>query len=69
MLKLGLTYIDENKEGNLCFVNNNSELRDEFKQNFTRQDVLHYINATKQVDGEIKLPATAEEFWEKVSDR
>ncbi|HEY8399763.1 MAG TPA: hypothetical protein VIK89_00800, partial [Cytophagaceae bacterium] len=40
---LRLTYIPEAKEGNVCFVNNNEDLRDEFKQTFTYRDLSAYL--------------------------
>ncbi len=46
---LGLTFVPEastplsNQGGNLCFANNNDELRDEFKQTFAPIDLLDYI--------------------------
>ena len=43
--KLGLTFVPEKENGNLCFANNNSELRDEFKQVFAHINILDYIYA------------------------
>lgn len=43
--KLGLTFVVENKNGNVCFANNKDELRDEFKQIFELIDILDYIYA------------------------
>ena len=42
---LGLTFVTEKEEGNLCFINNNDDLRDEFKQTFAPIDLLDYIYA------------------------
>ena len=42
---LGLTFVPEKEEGNVCFANNNDELRDEFKQTFAPNDLLDYIYA------------------------
>ncbi|MDD4729437.1 MAG: N-6 DNA methylase, partial [Dysgonamonadaceae bacterium] len=42
---LGLTFVPEKEGGNLCFINNNDELRDEFKQTFAPIDLLDYIYA------------------------
>lgn len=41
--KFGLTFVAEEKIGNLCFANNNEELRDEFVQNFSAIDVLDFL--------------------------
>lgn len=62
--KLGLIYISEAEEGNVCFANNNAELRDEFKRVFTRRDVLSYIKAMKEENGNIPLPESEKEFWD-----
>ena len=43
--KLGLTFTPEKETGNVCFANNNDELRDEFKQTFAPIDLLDYIYA------------------------
>ena len=43
--RFGLTFVPEIENGNLCFINNNKELRDEFKQTFTPIDILDYIYA------------------------
>ena len=40
---LGLTFVTEKEEGNLCFINNNDDLLDEFKQTFAPIDLLDYI--------------------------
>lgn len=42
---LGLTFVREPENGNVCFANNNSELRDEFKQVFSSLDLLNYSYA------------------------
>ena len=60
--KLGLTYIEE-EQGNVCMANNNSELRDDFKQSFTMADVLNYIKAAGSEGKDVRLPENAEEFW------
>ena len=43
--KFGLTFVAENENGNLCFANNNDELRDDYKQVFLSLDLLNYIYA------------------------
>lgn len=43
--ELGLSFTPEKETGNLCFANNNDELRDEFKQSFAPIDLLDYIYA------------------------
>ncbi|PRZ26587.1 type ISP restriction/modification enzyme [Flavobacterium granuli] len=43
--RFDLTFVPEKENGNLCFVNNNDELRDEFVQSFSPIDVLDYLYA------------------------
>lgn len=77
---LGLTYIPENKNGNLCFATNNDELQDAFKQVFTASDLLDYIYAVlhsptyikqyKELQKEdfikIPYPEDTDTFWQFV---
>ena len=42
---VGLEFVAEKETGNVCFANNNAELRDDFKQTFAPIDVLDYIYA------------------------
>ncbi len=42
---LGLTFVPEKENCNVCFANHNDELRDEYKQTFTPIDILDYIYA------------------------
>ena len=59
---LGLLFEKEPGPGNLCFANNNNELRSEFKQVFTPRDLHHYLLATPAE----QLPEDTGEFWLKV---
>ena len=43
--KLGIPFVAEKQNGNLCFSENNAELRDEFKTAFSPIDLLDYIYA------------------------
>jgi hypothetical protein len=43
--KLGIPFVSEKQNGNLCFSENNAELRDEFKTAFSPIDLLDYIYA------------------------
>ncbi|MFV0604352.1 MAG: hypothetical protein ACK5NK_00800 [Niabella sp.] len=63
---LGMIYV-EDADGNVCQANNNAELKDDYKQVFTYQDVINYINATTSANIDIPLPRNAKEFWEKAS--
>lgn len=43
--KIGLTFVPERENGNVCFATNNDELQDEFKTTFAPIDLLDYIYA------------------------
>ena len=69
--KLGLFYISEKtSEGNLCF-SNHEEIRADFKQTFTKIDILNYINAFLHLPInkdllKIPYPKDTKTFWELV---
>lgn len=77
----GLLYEGENKPGNVCFANNNEDMRDEFKQVFSTMDILYYVygiltskdnggkflHVTEQNPFRISYPKDAENFWQIVS--
>lgn len=56
-----MSYSLISQTGNLCFVNNNEELKDDFKTTFSEKDILAYVNYSN------KIPYSAEEFWKKVN--
>lgn len=64
-----LVYLESAKTGNLCFINNNNDLRDEFKQIFTLADLFHYIFAglhctpPSPLPIDIRYPADTDSFW------
>ena len=43
--KIDLDFVPKKENGNVCFANNNDELRDDFKQVFSTKDFLDYIYA------------------------
>ena len=43
--KINLDFVLKKENGNVCFANNNDELRDDFKQVFDTTDFLNYIYA------------------------
>jgi hypothetical protein len=77
---LGLEFIAENKTGNVCFINNNAEMRDDFKQTFTPIDILDYTYAVQYspenreaykafliIDSsDVLYPKDATTFWQLV---
>ncbi len=78
--KLGLTFVPEKENGNLCFANNQDDLRDEYKQTFAPIDILDYIYAVLhsptyrekykeflKIDfPRVPYPKDADTFWELV---
>lgn len=44
-ISLGLTFIPQAGTGNVCYANNNEDMRDDFKQVYTSLDLLDYIYA------------------------
>jgi hypothetical protein len=78
--KLGLTFVPEREEGNVCFAKNNEELRDEFKSVFAPIDLLDYIYAVLHSPAyrekykeflkidfpRVPYPTNAAKFWQLV---
>jgi len=62
--KTGLTFLENNSESNLCFIQNNNELRDDFKLYFTQKDFENFVRSF--VGRETQVPETNSEFWERV---
>lgn len=69
----GLLFLGKMEDGNVCFANNNDDLRDEFKQVFSPGEVLNYIygvlnspeyhHGNEFTNPEIPYPENAEIFW------
>lgn len=57
----GLLYEEQLSSTNVCFSTNNSELRDEYKQIFTTEDVRYFIAANPNNDS-----PSGDEFWKWV---
>ncbi|WP_188051307.1 type ISP restriction/modification enzyme [Flavobacterium sp. GP15] len=78
--KLGLEFLPKKENGNVCFANNNEELRDDFKQVFRTIDFLDYIYAVsfsaiykekfqKSFSADflkIPFPKVSNDFWKLV---
>ena len=69
---LGLSFIQEEKTGNICFAGNNSDMRDDFKQLFTAEDLINYLNAYLHSDfyrsqNLIHYPKSERTFWSIVA--
>lgn len=75
--KISLDYVERKENGNVCFANDNYELRDDFKQVFSTVDFLDYIYAvsfsadykekfqkTFSIDfSKIPFPRVSNDFW------
>ncbi|MCO6498625.1 MAG: hypothetical protein J5I50_13305, partial [Chitinophagaceae bacterium] len=74
--EMGLLFAPNPVEGNVCFAENNEEMRDEFKQVFTPADLRDFLYAVVftslyQNDGENSLPripllTDSLDFWQLV---
>ena len=62
--KLNLVFLENETEGNLCFVQNNKDLQDDFKLYFTQSDLENFIRSFG--GGEIRIPENPLVFWELV---
>lgn len=63
--KTGLKFQKEIGDRNLCFRNNNQDLRDEFKEYFSEEDFKFYIHSF--MDKEVTLPIDNLDFWNRVN--
>lgn len=63
--KTGLRFQPEVKSGNLCFRENNQNLRDDFKEVFSTADLELYIQFFN--GEEVELPVDNLDFWKKIS--
>lgn len=57
----GLLYKEQLSNTNVCYSTSNSELRDEYKQIFTMEDVRYFIAANPDIDS-----PSGDEFWKWV---
>lgn len=62
--KFGLLFEKEPGPNNLCFANQNSELRNDFKRIFTPKDLHYYTLATPPGH----LPENTDAFWQGVEE-
>lgn len=62
--KLGLLFEKEPGPDNLCFANQNSELRNHFKRIFTPEDLYYYTRATPMGH----FPENTDAFWQGVEE-
>lgn len=62
--KTGLEFLEKEMDGNLCFAQNNFDLRDEFKSGFSFSDFNYFLkNFSKK---SLIIPSEAATFWELV---
>lgn len=62
--ELGIHYLDDTSNGNICYRNNNSELRNEFKETFSESDLECFIGSFQKE--ELQIPTDPLQFWERV---
>lgn len=62
--KTGLRFLEERVEGNLCYAQNNSDLRDDFKSIFTISDFNFF--KLNFLDKNIEIPTDFATFWKLV---
>ncbi len=60
--KLGLLFEEAPSTHNLCFANQNSGLRNDFKRVFTPADLYYYTRVTDY------FPESTEAFWQRVEE-
>ncbi|WP_084016292.1 hypothetical protein [Moheibacter sediminis] len=62
--QIGLQFLNESISGNLCLINNNQELRNEFKQSFTEMDFRNFLKSFQNKN--VEFPGDALTFWKLV---
>ncbi|MFA7617393.1 MAG: hypothetical protein WBF83_07485 [Moheibacter sp.] len=62
--RTGLKFQPEIEDGNLCYRNNNEDLRDDFKEVFSTEDFKAYLRFFN--GNEIQIPIDNLDFWKKV---
>lgn len=62
--ELGLQFLADSANANLCYRNTNSDLRDEFKETFTENDIECFISSFNFE--ELMIPDDRLKFWERV---
>ncbi len=62
--KTGLIFLENESDENLCYAQNNSDMRDEFKSVFTLSDLKYFIKSFLQ--DSINIPSDSTTFWKLV---
>lgn len=62
--KFGFVFLEKITDGNLCYINSNAVLRDEFKRSFTHQDLCFFMKSFGL--NKIQIPESEMEFWASV---
>ncbi|MGB6084638.1 hypothetical protein [Moheibacter sp.] len=60
----GLEFLEKEMDGNLCFAQNNFDLRDEFKSGFSFSDFIYFLKNFSEKS--LIIPSEAATFWELV---
>lgn len=61
----GLVYLNQTEGNNVCFRNENENIRDEFKTGFTLGELNNYIYTCEQTNLSF-LPVDDMTFWKRV---
>lgn len=62
--RTALLFIQGESVGDLCYAHNNNDLRDEFKQSFSAQELDFYCRSFAEAT--VQPPKDATEFWLRV---
>ena len=65
--QLGLSFIEQEQTGRVCFANQNKDLQDAYKQVFYTADLLAYVQAFSTAETDhIPYPTDPLQFWKIV---
>jgi len=63
-INTGLQFRENLVEGNLCFAQNNSDLREDFKSGFSLEEFQFFLASFS--GKEVEIPEDSENFWKRV---
>lgn len=62
--KTGLEFLEKEMDGNLCFAQNNFDLRTDFKSGFCFEEFQFFLASFS--GKEVEIPEDSENFWKRV---
>ena len=62
--ELGLQFMEDAGNSNLCYRYNNADLADDFKETFTENDIECFISSFDRE--ELQIPKDRMKFWKRV---